>query len=313
MPVHEEVQFVLDLIEKARPPEFWELTPQAARAQFEEAAPKLDARPATMANVEDRMVPVEGGEIAVRLYTPEVGGAGRPALVYYHGGGFVVGSPQSHDATARSLAQRTGALVASIDCRLAPEHRFPVAPEDCWRALRWVADNTGPLGADPARIALAGDSAGGNLAAVTAIRARDEGLDLALQVLIYPVAATAPDSASAHAFAEGYLLGRKSMLWFIEHYLGGADPTDARFAPGLTENLSSLAPAMVLVAEFDPLCDEGIDYARAMMEAGNTVELTCHAGMVHGFISLAGVVTEGRRALDHIADRLLEAFASPAG
>ena len=309
MALHPEVRFVLELIEKVRPPEFWQLTPAAARAQFEEAAPKLDARPATMARVEEVQIPVEGGEIACRLYTPELGGAGRPVLVYYHGGGFVVGSPASHDATARALAQRTGALVASPDYRLAPEHRFPTAPEDCWRALRWVADNAAAFGADGARIAVAGDSAGGNLAAVTAIRARDEGLALALQVLIYPVAATAPESASAHAFAEGYLLSRKSLLWFIAHYLGDGDPNDPRFAPGLAAELSDLAPALVLVAEFDPLRDEGIAYAGQMMTAGNTVELTCHGGMVHGFVSLAGVVSEGRRALNRIADKLLEAFA----
>lgn len=312
MPVDAEVRFVLDLIEKVQPPEFWQLSPEAARVQFEEAAPKLDARPAPMANVEDVSIPVDGGEIACRLYTPEVGGAGRPLVVYYHGGGFVVGSLASHDATARALAQRTGALVASVDYRLAPEHRFPTAPEDCWRALRWLADNAATLGADPARIAVAGDSAGGNLAAVTTIRARDEGLGLALQVLIYPVAATAPDSVSAHAFAEGYLLSRQSMFWFIDHYIGEGNANDPRFAPGLTADLSGLAPALVLVAEFDPLRDEGIEYARAMMQAGNRVGLTCHAGMVHGFVSLAGAVSEGRRALDRIADRLLEAFSSAA-
>ncbi len=310
MAVHEQVQFVLDLIAKVEPPEFWQLTPDVARAQFEDSAPKLDLPPATMRSVEEVAIPVAGGEIACRLYTPYRGGTGRPIVVYYHGGGFVVGSPQSHDPTARAIADATGALVASVDYRLAPEHRFPTAPEDCWRALHWLADNAAGFGADGTRLAVAGDSAGGNLAAVTALRARDEGLELALQVLVYPVCATVPDSPSAHAFAEGYLLARKSMLWFIKHYIGDGDASDPRFSPGLAADLSGLAPALVQVAEFDPLRDEGIDYANAMMRAGNQVELTCHAGMVHGFVSLAGVVDEGRRAIERISDRLLEAFAT---
>jgi len=311
MALHPDVEAVLGLVEKAAYPEFADLPPPQARQQFEALAPKLDVRREEVAHVEDRRIPGPAGEVPVRIFRP-AGEGPLPVLLWMHGGGFVIGSVASYDAICRALANRAGCIVVSVDYRLAPEHPFPAAPEDCLAAWRWVAAEAAALGGDPARIALGGDSAGGNLAAVTAIGARAAGgRQPVLQLLVYPVTAPAPESASAHAFAKGYLLTRRNMLWFMDHYRGGGPvPMDWRFAPLLAPDLSGLPPALVQVAEYDPLRDEGIDYAARLMRAGNRVDLACYPGMVHGFFTLSAAVADGRRAIAQAAAALRQAFGT---
>lgn len=305
-----QVQYVLGLVEKAAYPEFWQLSPQDARALFENTAPVLDAKLEPVARFEQIRVPGPGGEIRVNLYAPQPDGP-LPLLVYFHGGGFVVGSLESYDKLCRVLANRAGCLVASVDYRLAPEHKFPAAPDDCGAALRWLAANAPAIGADPARIAVGGDSAGGNLAAVAALEARENGPKLAFQLLIYPCVGPRQDEPSHFAFAEKLLLTRKNVLWFMQNYLrGDADRADWRFAPLLAPDLAGLPPALLIVAGHDPLRDEGIAYAERLKAAGAPVEFTNYEGMVHGFISLSGAIDAGKQAIDQCAAALRRAFGT---
>ncbi len=231
--------------------------------------------------------------------------------MFYHGGGFVIGSLDSYDSLCRALANRAACIVVSVDYRLAPEHKFPAAVDDALEAYQWVSDHASELGGDAQRLAIAGDSAGGNVTAVTAIDIRDEG-DIAplLQILIYPVTDGTPETPSHHEFAEGRLLTRGNILWFYDHYM--AEPEDAknpRFSPLLADDLSGLAPALVIVAGHDPLRDEGIAYAKRLKEAGVTVELSNYEGMVHGFISFADAVDQGKAAIEQVAAALRTAFS----
>lgn len=307
-----QVQFVLGLVEKAGYPEFWQLSPQAARELFDQTAPALDAKFEEVARLEQIRIPGPAGEIRVNLYAPQAKAAGRlPLLVYFHGGGFVVGSLESYDKLCRVLANRAGCLVASVDYRLAPEHRFPAAPDDCLAALRWLAGHAAEIGADAARIAVGGDSAGGNLAAVTALRAREGGPRLALQLLVYPCAGPRQDEPSHFAFAEKLLLTRRSILWFYEHYVGAEeDRADWRLAPLLAPDLAGVAPALVIVASHDPLRDEGVSYAERLKAAGVPTEFTEYEGQVHGFFSLSGAIDAGKRAIEQSAAALKRAFAT---
>jgi acetyl esterase len=307
-----QIENVLKLIEKADYPEFWQLTPQQARAQFEKTMPVLDAKPAALHAIENHTIPGTGqNSITIRCYTPIETDEPLPVTVWLHGGGFVVGSLDSYDAVCRQLAKRAGCLVVAVDYRLAPEHRFPAAVEDCFAALRWVAENAAELGGDPARIAIAGDSAGGNLAAVSTILARDAGLAQPIfQLLIYPCTAPLPDSASHHRYAEGHLLTRRTILWFFEQYTANPeDIDDFRYAPLVTDNLSRLPPTLLIVADHDPLYDEGIEYAERLRAAGNRIELSNYAGMIHGFYNMSGAVDAARQALAESARALKQAFA----
>ncbi len=311
MSLDPQIEYVLELVKNAGYPELCDLSPAEARAQFEQTVTALDAEPAEILDSGDQTVDGPRGPIPVRIYRPRASDTALPVLLWLHGGGFVIGGLESYDSICRALATRADCIVVSVDYRLAPEHPFPAAPEDCYAALQWTAARAHEFGGDPARIAVAGDSAGGNLSAVTAIAARDgDGPDLVFQLLVYPCTAPAPDTASHHDFAEGYLLTRRNIEWFYSLYTPNpADRRDPRYAPLLCPDLSGLPPALVIVAGHDPLRDEGIAYAERLQEAGVAVELTNYTGMIHGFYSMAGAVDAGRAAIDQSAKALRAAFA----
>ena len=307
-----QIEGVLKLIEDAGHPEFWQLTPEQARAAFEKTAPILDAKPVEVFNVENLKIPSPSGNIPLRIYIPAESQQPLPILLWLHGGGFVVGGLNSYDSICRQLTKRAECIVVSVDYRLAPDHKFPAAVEDCFATLQWVVKYAGAFGADPTRIAIGGDSAGGNLSAVTAILARDAGLvkNIVLQLLIYPCTAVKPDTDSHYQYAEGYLLTRKNMLWFIDNYLNDeSDTQDFRYAPLITEDLSHLPPALIIVADHDPLYDEGVAYAGRLRAAGNQVELSDYQGAIHGFYSMSGATDIAKQALEESATALKKAFS----
>ena len=261
-----------------------------------------DGDPEPVDAVEDRSIPGPTGDIPVRLYRPaDATGA---IVIWYHGGGWVIGDLETADPTARKLANRTGALVVSVDYRLAPEHPYPAAVEDAWAALEWVAEHGAELGGDPSRIAVGGDSAGGNLAAIVSVLARDAGIGaLRHQLLVYPAVDLTLSHPSIDENGEGYLLTKTGMIWFGEHYLGpvserGDLDKHPNVSPLYTADFSGVAPATVITAGFDPLRDEGQAYAAALVEAGVAVEEHRYPTMIHGFISMGGVTTVTNEALD---------------
>jgi acetyl esterase len=251
-----------------------------------------------VAAVRDDVVPGPAGPIPVRIYTP----TGDPSglLVFFHGSGFVIYDLDSHDRECRALANRAGAVVVSVDYRLSPEHRFPAAADDCVAATRWAAAHAEQLGSPAGRLAVAGDSAGGTLAAVVAQVLRDEGgPPLALHVMVYPVTDLAAESASYAENGKGYLLSTEIMRFFIDSYVPDpADRLDPRASPLRATSFAGLAPALVITAEFDPLRDEGEAYADALRRAGVPVTCTRYDGAVHGFFQMSNFSALGRRALD---------------
>ena len=275
-----------------------------ARLAVEAESERLGGPPEPVAAVEELSAPSPSGPVRVRVYRPE-GKEPFAGLVWFHGGGWVVGSLDSHDRICRALCRRAGSLVCSVDYRLAPEHRFPAALEDAWAAMRWAADEAAALGLDPARLAVGGDSSGGNLAAAVALRARDAGVPLALQALVYPVTDHRFDTGSYEEFADGYGLTREGMRWFWEQYLGpGGDFSLPEASPLRAFDLRGVAPALVQTAEADVLRDEGEAYARRLEQAGVPATLSRYEGMVHGFLRHGGVVARAHAALDEIAAAL---------
>ena len=267
MPLDPQARSLLDQFEAAGAPPFVELAPDEARAGFALLA-EVSGPPEVAVPTEDRTVPGPAGEIPVRVYRPVTDSA-LPVVVFFHGGGWVIGDLDSHDTVCHRLAAGVPAVVVSVAYRLAPEHRFPAAVEDCEAATRWVSDHAGALGGDPDRLAVAGDSAGGNLAAVVALRARDAGgPPLAFQLLVYPVTDATRSQPSYTENGTGYLLEADTMRWFYDHYLGGADPARADVSPLFAPDLAGLPPALVVTAEFDPLRDEGEAYAERLRQAG---------------------------------------------
>jgi acetyl esterase len=305
-----QVEQVLEWVRKANAPDYSEMEPVEARALFEKGAPILDAKREEIFRVEDKKIAGLAGDIPLRIYTPVESATPLPVVLWIHGGGFVIGSVQSYDLLCRTLANRSGAILVSVEYRLAPEHPHPAAVEDAFAALNWVAENATSFGGDASRLAVAGDSAGGNLAAVCAVLARDAGgPQLARQILIYPATAGHLDSESHQLFGEGYLLTRCSIQWFHRHHSGGRDCSgDFRFAPLVTPDLTGLAPALVIVAGFDPLRDEGISYATRLKEAGNPVDLLAFDGMVHGFFSMSGYVDGSKIAIGEVVKSLRKGF-----
>jgi acetyl esterase len=255
--------------------------------------------------------------LRARHYAPSESGGPHPLLVYYHGGGFTYGDLDTHDGVCRILCRHAGVHILAVDYRLAPEHPFPAAVEDARAALRWAYANAGQLGADPGRIGVGGDSAGGNLAAVVSrLAARDGGPAPALQLLIYPATDFTSRHRSRELFGDGFLLTNAEMDWFETNYLGTgrAQASDPRASPLLAEDLSGLPPALVITAAFDPLRDEGEEYAKALRDAGSPATLRRFPGFVHGFIGAAGVSRTCRDALVEIAGatRAMLATAVPA-
>ncbi len=313
MPLDAQTQALLDQMNAAEAPPLHTLTPAEAReVMFELAAMGGDADP--VAHVQDRAIPGPAGDIPVRLFTP-AGDGPFPVLVYFHGGGWVIGDLDTHDVPCRNLANRARCVVISVHYRLAPEHKFPAAPQDCLAATRWAAEHAAEFNGDPSRIAIGGDSAGGNLAAVVAQMARDEGgPELAGQLLIYPVTDYyTPDKPSYIQNADGYLLTRDAMIYFWNHYLNAPAEADNPYAAPLrAADLSNLPPAFVLTAQFDPLRDEGEQYADRLSEAGVQTHRQCYGGTIHGCVTLAGVLDIGRVATDDAAAWLRECFAAQA-
>jgi acetyl esterase len=258
--------------------------------------------PEPLAKVELRRIPGPSGEIPLRIYTPE-GTGPFPGIVYFHGGGWVIGTLDTHDGVCRQLAKRSGAVVVSVDYRLAPEHKFPAAPEDCYAATLWVAENAAKIGADARRLAVGGDSAGGNLAAVVSLMARDRAQPkIAFQLLIYPVTDYSYDTASYRENADGYLLTKDSMVWFWNHYLRSAgDGAQPYASPLRARDLKGLPPAMVVTTEFDPLRDEGEAYAERLRQAGVPVKLKRYDGLIHGFFMMTGFFPHALQAVDEAA------------
>jgi acetyl esterase/lipase len=257
-----------------------------ARSQLRKLASMIDARIAV--NVRNSSVPGPADAIPVRHYTPvrSDGTGPEPLLVFFHGGGFVVGDLETHDDLCRLLCRDAGVHVMAIDYRLAPEHPAPAAIEDCYAAYRWAREHAAELGADPSRVAVGGDSAGGNLSAVVCQLARNDGIALpALQLLLYPATNFAGDTRSKTLFADGYFLTKKDMDWFRDNYLDGSslDTADPRISPLLADDLTGLPPAMVLTGGFDPLRDEGNQYADALAAAGVPVDHRQFGQLVHGF------------------------------
>ncbi len=297
-------------IERAKRPPFHALGVAEARRSYEAAAEILEPPRAPLARVENLTIPArDGAPLGARLYAPSRDAA-LPVLLYLHGGGFTIGSLETHDSLCRQLARRSGAAVIALDYRLAPEYRFPTAVDDAWGALRWLADNAHTLGLDARRLAVGGDSAGGTLAAVCAILARDAGLPLALQLLITPGTTANADTASHRRFARGFLLDADDINWFFDQYIAREQRRDWRFAPLEADALDGVVPACVLLAECDPLVDEGVAYADRLRAAGVVVELEIVRGVTHDFIKLGRALPEAAAAQQLIGMALQQAFSS---
>jgi acetyl esterase len=301
--LHPDVRAVLAAIEAQAGPALETMPVNEARAAAVEGLKPYQGNAEAVAGVQDRQIPSPFGSIPIRIYTPAVSAMG-PALVYFHGGGWVLCDLNTHDVVCREIARRSGAVVVAVDYRLSPEHKFPAAVEDCYAATQWVSANAESLGVDPHRISVGGDSAGGNLAAVVCLKARDEsGPALAGQILVYPVTNLASfDTPSYREFAEGYFLTLSEMEWFRGCYL--AKPDDGlhpHVSPLLASNLDSLPPALVITAECDVLRDEGEAYAKRLEEAGNVVTCTRYPGMIHPFFSMPGAISQARTAIEQVA------------
>jgi len=312
MPVDPQVRKFLDLLASLNLPELSSMSPATGRqwaSQQRAAVP-----PGPDAAVQDHHVSVRGASLLVRAYRPRTApSTPLPTLVWFHGGGFVIGSVAESDADCRHLAVLSGCAVLSVDYRLAPEHPYPAAPEDCFAAVSWIVDNAAEFGVDPARVAVGGDSAGGNLATIVALMARERGgPELAYQLLLYPVTDLGSfDTPSYLANADGYYLTRRTMQWFADQYV--PDPAQraaAHVSPLRAPDLRGLPPAFVATAEHDPLCDEGEAYAARLREAGVEVELRRYDGMIHGFFSMNAYLEGGQRVLADSAAALARALGA---
>jgi len=306
---------VLDGMARAAHVPMHALSPQQARLAYEAGAGVLEMPAHKVDRLEDFTIPARDGHVLpVRLYAP----AGRdvPVLVYFHGGGFTIGSMATHDSLCRRLSHLAACAVLSVDYRLAPEFVFPTAVNDAWDAVQWVSLHSAGRGLDPSRIAVGGDSAGGTLAAVCAIEARNQGLPLALQLLFYPGTIGHQNTPSHRTFAKGFVLEEAHITYFFNTYLrNAADRDDWRFAPldgktpeGHTVDLAGVAPAWVGLAECDPLVDEGVQYADALRMAGIAVDLEIYRGVVHEFIKMGRAIPEALQAHAHAAHALRGAF-----
>ncbi|MBN2621954.1 MAG: alpha/beta hydrolase [Acidimicrobiales bacterium] len=316
MPVTPEVQSILEFIEAAGSPPREEMDPIELRQSY--AALSLVETKPEMASVTDHVVPGPAGDVPVRVYVPTADPGPHPVLVYFHGGGWVIGSVDTHDGTARAVAEGSGMTVVSVDYRLAPEHPFPAALDDCLAAVRWVVDNAGDLDVDPARLALGGDSAGGNLATVTALElggpsgaGGPDDAEVRFQLLVYPVTDGTMAHPSMEENAEGYFLTRATMAWFWDQYVGDGDRTTPRVSPmhAPDDALAGLPPALVITAEFDPLRDEGEAYVARLRAAGVDAVAKRYDGMIHGFFSMRDLVPEGKAAVDEACAALRTAMA----
>jgi acetyl esterase len=286
---------VLERMARAGYPPMYTLPAAQAKAAYEAGSGVLEVPKAPLARVEDFTIPArDGTPLPARLYAPA--NSRLPVLMYFHGGGFTIGSIASHDILCRELGRLSGCAVVSLDYRLAPEHRFPTAVNDAWDAVQWLASHREQLGLRHGRMGVGGDSAGGTLAAVCAILARDASLALHLQLLIYPGTAAAPDSASQQQYAHGLVLEEPHIRWFFDQYIPPGQRADWRFAPLNAPDVDGVAPAWFGLAECDPLVDEGIAYADKLRAAGIDVDLEIYRGVTHEFIKMGRAIPEALRA-----------------
>jgi acetyl esterase len=307
MPLHPEYDAMLKALAATPGPALSDMPVADARAMYRmmrPAAPDL-----AVGKVEDRTVPGPAGAIPVRIYTPN-GTAPFPILINFHGGGWVIGDLETADAVSREFCQRVGCIVVSVDYRLAPEHRFPAAVDDSYAAARWVADNAAALNGDAKRIAVGGESAGGNLAAVVCHLARDrKGPAIAFQLLAYPVTDASYATSSYRENADGYLLTRAGMEWFWDTYCPNpADRKNPLATPLNATNFAGLPPALIMTAEFDPLRDEGAAYAAKLKSAGVAVDYVCFDGLIHDFLAMSRQLSAVKPAMDRAVAGLRNAF-----
>lgn len=309
MPLDPQAAALLEQIKAMGGPQLHELPVPMAREAMR-AMTAFQAEGEAVASVVDRSAPGPHGEIPVRVYTPN-GEPPFPGLVYFHGGGWVIGDLETHDQVCRALANGAGCVVVAVDYRLAPENKFPAAAEDCYAATQWVARNAAASGIDPTRIAVAGDSAGGNLATVVSLMARDrKGPGLVLQLLVYPVTDSSLDTPSYSENAQGYLLTREAMQWFWNHYVRDtADRENPYAAPLRAQQLAGLPPALVITAEFDPLRDEGEAYGARLREAGVPTQVTRYDGMIHGFFGMTMLLDKAKTAMNEAVTALRQAWS----
>lgn len=302
---------VLRRMARANRPHLHTLTPEQARAAYEAGAGVLEIASKALPRVEDIAIPArDGTQLHARLYAPSTAQP-LPVLLYLHGGGFTIGSVATHDTLCRELAFQAGCAVVSLDYRLAPEHKFPTAINDAWDALQWLHQQGQTLGLDSSCMAVGGDSAGGTLAAACALLARDAGLPLQLQLLIYPGTCAHQDTDSHLRYATGLVLEREGIHWFFNHYVrDAADREDWRFAPLLAPDVEGVAPAFFCLAELDPLVDEGVQYTDMLRMAGVPVELEIYKGVTHEFVKMGRAIAEARQAHADMAAALRAALGT---
>lgn len=309
MTLDPQAKRVLEQMEKSGVPPLHTMSPQEARSVY--SAMRLTSDDEPVGSVEERNIAGPHGDIPIRIYKPvQSTNEKLPILVFYHGGGWVIGNLDTHDNVCRILTNQANCIVVSVDYRLAPEHKFPVAVDDAFAALQWVAQHAGEIGGDADKIAVGGDSAGGNLATVMTIIAKEKrGPKLVYQLLIYPSTGVG-HTKSYDENGEGYYLTKDLMAWFRKHYMNSPeDANDPYFSPYLYDDVHDLPPAFVMTAEYDPLRDDGKAYADKLKSAGVDVQYIEYEGMIHGFVTLANVIDTGKTALEDAAYALKEAFA----
>jgi acetyl esterase len=311
MALDRQAKTFLDQVAAAGRPSYHTLPAAEARREYRQTRQYVQPPKPEVASVADLSIPGPHGEIPIRYYRPMLSESGEvlPVLVYFHGGGWTIGDLGTHDTLCRELANKTPCAVIAVDYRMGPEHKFPAAVDDSEAATRWVAAQATTLGIDAQRMAVGGDSAGGNLAAVVALALRDGGAALKFQLLVYPATDQYINKPSHAEFADGYLLTRDNILYFRRNYLRGPeDYGDWRASPLRAADLSRLPPALVITAGFDPLRDEGKAYADALNAAGVPARYTCYDGMIHGFFMMGGIMDAAERAVSEAASALARAF-----
>lgn len=307
-----ELRALLEQMQANGLPDYASITVDTMRQTFRDMMKALDNREVAVGKVEDRSIAGAAGDIRTRIYTPVAAGSDPlPALVYFHGGGWVIGDLDTHDTLCRGLTAESGCRVVSVGYRLAPEHPFPAAIEDAYAALKWVESNATAVAIDANRIAVGGDSAGGNLAAVVCQLARAKGRPaVQFQLLIYPCTHSSPDTESRRLFADVPVLNKDSIEWFQRHYFAGQPaPADPRASPLLAENLGGLPRAYIVTAGLDPLRDEARQYAERLRAAGVPVDYVCYDEMVHAFCSMSGVLETAREAIAKAGQALKAALS----